>query len=91
MLVPYARQQISKNDVNNVVKVLKSNFLTTGPKVHQFENRLKKKFSSKYVSVVNSATSALHLACLSLGLSKKDILWTTPISFVASSNTSNNS
>ena len=86
MLVPYARQKINKNDVNNVVKVLRSDFLTTGPKIQQFENQLKEKFSSKYVSVVNSATSALHLACLSLGLSKKDILWTTPISFVASSN-----
>lgn len=86
MLVPYARQQINKNDVNAVVKTLKSDFLTTGPKVQKFENELKKKFSSKFVSVVNSATSALHLACLSLGLSKKDILWTTPISFVASSN-----
>ena len=86
MVVPYARQLISKSDLTAVTKVLKSNFLTTGPKVELFENKLRKKFSSKYVSVVNSATSALHLACLSLGLTKKDILWTTPISFVASSN-----
>ena len=86
MVIPYSRQLIDKSDISAVSKVLKSDFLTTGPKVNIFEKKLENFFGSKYASVVNSATSALHLACLALDLTKKDTVWTTPISFVASSN-----
>ncbi len=85
-MIPYSRHNISNEDIKNVIKVIKSDFLTTGPEVEKFERKLGKKFKSKYVSCVNSATSALHLACLSLGLGKGDLLWTTAISFVASAN-----
>jgi UDP-4-amino-4,6-dideoxy-N-acetyl-beta-L-altrosamine transaminase len=85
-LVPYSRQKIFKEDIDIVKKVLKSNFLTTGPQVDLFEEELQKKFKSKYVTCVNSATSGLHLACMALGLTKGDYLWTSGISFVASSN-----
>lgn len=84
--VPYSRQSISKQDIKAVNFVLKSKFLTTGPKIQEFENKLSNLFGSKYSVAVNSATSALHIACMSLGLEKNDYLWTTPISFVASAN-----
>ena len=84
--VPYSRQSINKNDIKAVSSVLKSDFLTTGPKVKEFEEKLQKIFSSKYSLALNSATSALHVACMSLGLKRDEYLWTTPISFVASSN-----
>ena len=83
---PYARQYIDTNDTKSVNLVLKSDFLTTGPKVLEFEKKISKYFGSKYTVAVNSATSALHLACMALGLKKNDYLWTSPISFVASSN-----
>jgi UDP-4-amino-4,6-dideoxy-N-acetyl-beta-L-altrosamine transaminase len=85
-MIPYSRHNISKEDIKNVLKVIKSDLLTTGPEVEKFEKKLSKKFKSKYASCVNSATSALHLACLSLGLKKGDYLWTSAISFVASAN-----
>ena len=85
-ITPYSRHDISNKDVYNVLKVIKSDFLTTGPEVEKFEKKLIKKFHSKFASCVNSATSALHLACLSLGLKKGDIKWTSAISFVASAN-----
>ena len=85
-MIPYSRHNISKEDIKNVLKVIKSDFLTTGPEVEKFEKKLSKEFKSKYVSCVNSATSGLHLACLSLGLKKGDYLWTSAISFVASAN-----
>lgn len=85
-IIPYGRQSIDKTDINNVISVLKSDFLTQGPTVIAFEKDLAKFAKSKYAIAVNSATSALHIACLSLGLKKGDILWTSPISFVASSN-----
>ena len=85
-MIPYSRHKISNDDIKSVLKVIKSDFLTTGPEVEKFEKELSKKFHSKYVSCVNSATSALHLTCLSLGLKKGDILWTSAISFVASAN-----
>jgi UDP-4-amino-4,6-dideoxy-N-acetyl-beta-L-altrosamine transaminase len=85
-MIPYSRQFIDNQDKKNILKVLSSDFLTTGPLVSKFENNLTKKFKCKYAVVVNSATSALHLSCLALGLKKKDNLWTSPISFVASSN-----
>ncbi len=85
-MIPYSRHNISNEDVKNVLKVIKSDFLTTGPQVENFEKKLSKKFKSKYASCVNSATSALHLTCLSLGLKAGDYLWTSAISFVASAN-----
>ena len=69
-----------------VLEVLKSPFLTTGPKVPSFENNLASKVNSKFAVATNSATSALHVACLALGLKKGDWLWTSPITFVASAN-----
>lgn len=84
--IPYARQNISQNDIKKVNLTLKSNFLTTGPKTLEFEKKLSKYSGAKFSLVLNSATSALHISCLSLGLKKNDYLWTTPISFAASSN-----
>ena len=85
-MIPYGRQNISDEDIDSVIEVLKSDFLTQGPKVPEFENAIAKYTGSKGAVAVNSATSALHIACLALGLGKGDILWTTPITFVASAN-----
>ena len=84
--IPYSRQSIDNSDIASVNKVLKSDYLTTGPQTKKFENLLSKYCKSKYSVVVNSATSALHIACMALNLKKNDILWTSPISFVASAN-----
>ena len=84
--IPYGRHQILEEDIESVVKTLRSEFITQGKIVPEFENNICKKVSSKYAVAVNSATSALHLACLALGVTKDDIVWTTPISFVASAN-----
>ena len=85
-MIPYSRQLIDQKDIQSVVKVLKSDFLTQGPVVKKFEENLVKFCKSKFATSVNSATSALHISCLALGLKKGDYLWTSPISFVASSN-----
>jgi len=85
-MIPYGRQDITKDDIESVVKVLRSDFLTQGPTVPLFEQRLCEYTGSKYAVAVNSATSALHIACLALGLGSGDILWTSPITFVASVN-----
>ena len=85
-MIPYGRQEISKDDIESVVDVLRSDFLTQGPVVPNFEAALAGYCGAEFGIAVNSATSALHLACLALGLKKGDILWTSPISFVASSN-----
>ena len=85
-MIPYSRQSIQKKDINSVIQVLKSNFLTQGPKVEQFEKSIRKITKAKYSVAVNSATSALHLACISLGLKKNEYLWTVPNTFVASAN-----
>ncbi len=84
--IPYGRQEINNQDIASVVEVLKSDFITQGPKVPIFEELISKYCGAKYVFAVNSATSGLHLACLSLGLKKGDFVWTSPISFVASAN-----
>ncbi len=86
MIIPYSKQSISKEDIRSVVKVLRSDFLTQGPKVSEFEKKISKFVKSKYSVAVNSATSGLHLACLALGLKKGDWLWTSVNSFVASAN-----
>ena len=85
-MIPYSTQKIDNKDIKAVVSVLKSPFLTQGPIVEKFENEISKKFQSKYSLATNSATSALHIACLALGVKEGDSVWTSPISFVASSN-----
>lgn len=84
--IPYGRQTISEEDIENVSDVLRSKFLTQGPAVLRFEESIASYCGSKSAVSANSATSALHLACLALGLGPGDILWTSPITFVASSN-----
>jgi len=85
-VIPYSTQKIDRKDIEEVIKTLKSPFLTQGPKVVKFEKKLAKKVNVKYVAVTNSATSGLHISCMALGFKKNDILWTTPNTFVASSN-----
>ncbi|PSF12967.1 UDP-4-amino-4,6-dideoxy-N-acetyl-beta-L-altrosamine transaminase [Marinobacter shengliensis] len=85
-MIPYGKQDISQADIDAVVEVLQSDFLTQGPKVPDFEAKVANHVGAKHALAVNSATSALHLACLALGLEKGDWLWTTPITFVASAN-----
>ncbi|MFB9866135.1 UDP-4-amino-4,6-dideoxy-N-acetyl-beta-L-altrosamine transaminase [Vreelandella sulfidaeris] len=85
-MIPYGRQEITQADINAVVSVLESDFLTQGPQIPRFEQAVASHVGAKYAVAVNSATSALHLACLALGLGKGDWLWTSPITFVASAN-----
>lgn len=85
-MLPYARQEISQADIDAVVDVLRSDFLTQGPAVPAFEKTVAEKVRAKHAVAVNSATSALHIACLALGLGKGDWLWTVPNTFVASAN-----
>jgi len=85
-MIPYGRQDITQADIDAVVSVLQSDFLTQGPVVPRFENAVAAHVGVKHALAVNSATSALHIACLALGLGPNDWLWTTPITFVASAN-----
>lgn len=85
-MIPYGLQEITQADIDAVVGVLQSDFLTQGPMVPRFEQDVAKHVGAKYALAVNSATSALHIACLALGLGPGDRLWTTPITFVASAN-----
>ena len=85
-MIPYSRQFIDKRDINTVKKVLKSNFITQGQINHKFEEEVCKKLKSKFAITTNSATSSLHIACIALGLTKGDIFWTVPNTFVASAN-----
>jgi len=85
-VIPYGKQDINQTDINSVIDVLQSDFLTQGPQVPLFEQMVSNYCSADYGVAVNSATSALHIACLSLGLGKGDWLWTSPNSFVASAN-----
>lgn len=84
--IPYGRQNISEEDIQSVVEVLRSDFLTQGPVVPEFEKTVAKYCGASYAVAVNSATSALHLACLALGVGPRDLVWTSPITFVASAN-----
>lgn len=84
--LPYGRQTIAEEDINAVIDVLRSPFLTQGPAVPAFEHAVASRVNAKYGVAVNSATSALHVACLALGLEPGDRLWTSPITFVASAN-----
>lgn len=86
MLIPYGRQEITTEDIEAVVSVLRSDFLTQGPAVPAFEAAVAKVSGAGHAVAVNSATSALHIACLALGLGDGDLLWTVPNTFVASAN-----
>ncbi len=85
-MIPYGKQDINQQDIDSVVDVLNSDFLTQGPQVPAFEQALIDHTGAQYALAVNSATSALHIACLALGLGEGDWLWTSPITFVASAN-----
>lgn len=85
-MIPYGKQDISQQDIDSVVDVLNSDFLTQGPQVPAFELALKEQTGAQYALAMNSATSALHVACLALDLGADDWLWTSPITFVASAN-----
>jgi len=85
-MIPYGRQDISEEDIQAVVNVLRSDWLTQGPIVPAFEKAVAAYCKAKHGVAVNSATSALHIACLALGVGKGDIVWTSPITFVASAN-----
>ena len=85
-MIPYGKQEITQSDIDSVVEVLKSDFLTQGPVVPVFEEHIKNFCGSKYAVATNSATSSLHSACHALGVSKGDIVRTSANTFVASSN-----
>jgi len=85
-LIPYGKQDIDAHDIKSVVAVLESEFLTQGPRVPEFERVVTEYCGCTYAVAVNSATSALHLACLALNVQPGDRVWTTPITFVASAN-----
>lgn len=85
-MIPYGRQDINQADIDAVVAVLQSDFLTQGPSVPAFEQSIADYCGAQHAVAVNSATSALHIACLALGVGRGDVVWTTPITFVASAN-----
>lgn len=85
-MIPYGRQDISDDDIDAVVGVLRSDFLTQGPAVPAFEKALCELTGAAYGVAANSATSALHMACIALGLGPGDRLWTVPLTFLASAN-----
>jgi UDP-4-amino-4,6-dideoxy-N-acetyl-beta-L-altrosamine transaminase len=85
-LIPYGRQDISEADIESVVEVLRSDFLTQGPVVPKFERSVAARVGAAHGVAVNSGTSALHIACMALGLGEGDFLWTSAITFVASAN-----
>ena len=84
--IPYGRQSISEEDIQSVISVLHSDYLTQGPIVPKFEEMVKLYCGSKYAIASNSATSSLHLACLALSVGAGDIVWTSGVTFAASSN-----
>ncbi|MCU8001548.1 MULTISPECIES: UDP-4-amino-4,6-dideoxy-N-acetyl-beta-L-altrosamine transaminase [unclassified Shewanella] len=85
-MIPYGRHDINQDDIDAVLAVLKSDYLTQGPVVPVFEQAVALAVGAKYSVAVNSATSALHIACLALGVERGDLVWTSPITFVASAN-----
>ena len=85
-MIPYGRQSISEDDIAAVVDVLRSDFLTQGPVIEQFEKAVCECVNARFAVAVSNGTAALHIACRALGLGKGDNLWTSPITFVASAN-----
>ena len=85
-MIPYGKQHLTDADIESVVAVLRSDFLTQGPLVPRFEDQVARRVGANFAVATNSATSALHVACLALGLGNGDLLWTTPNTFVASAN-----
>ena len=85
-MTSYSRQDINQDDIDMVSAVLRSDFLTQGPMIPRFEQSVTNYCGAQHAIAANSATSALHIACLSLGLGPGDWLWTTPTTFVSSSN-----
>lgn len=85
-MLKYSKQSINKSDIKAVNKVLNSEYLTQGPTTNEFEKKLKKFTGARYSIAVNSASSALLISCMALGLKKKDIIWTVPNTFAASAN-----
>jgi UDP-4-amino-4,6-dideoxy-N-acetyl-beta-L-altrosamine transaminase len=85
-MIPYGRQDINQADIDAVTKILRSDFLTQGPAIPAFENAVARYAHIPHAVAVNSATSALHIACLALGVGSGDRVWTSPITFVASAN-----
>lgn len=85
-MIPYGRQEITDDDIGAVEAVLRSDFLTQGPAVPRFEQAVARACGAVHAVATNSATSALHIACMALGLGPGERLWTTPITFVASAN-----
>mgnify|MGYP001352381122 CR=1 FL=1 len=85
-MIPYGKQDINQADISSVIDVLQSDFLTQGPQVPLFEKTVADYCNAGFGVAVNSATSALHIACLSLDLGVGDWIWTSPNSFVASAN-----
>ena len=85
-MIPYGRQEITQTDIDAVVATLRSDYLTQGPQVPAFEQAVAAHMGAANAVAVNSATSALHIACLALDLGPGDWLWTSPITFVASAN-----
>lgn len=85
-MIYYGRQNINEADIEAVEAVLRSDFLTQGPAIERFERRVADYCGAKYAVAVTNATSALHIACLAAGMGKDDVLWTSPITFVASAN-----
>ena len=84
--IPYGKQDINNEDIKAVVDVLKSDFLTQGAKVEEFESEFAKYIGSKYAIAVSNGTAALHLSALAIGVKKGTKIITTPLSFVATSN-----
>lgn len=85
-MIPYGRQEISEADIEAVVRVLRSDWLTQGPRVPAFEKAVADYCGARHAVAVNSGTSALHLACLALGVGPGDVVWTSAITFAASAN-----
>jgi UDP-4-amino-4,6-dideoxy-N-acetyl-beta-L-altrosamine transaminase len=85
-MIPYGRQDITQEDIDSVIEVLQSDFLTQGPQVPVFETSIQEYCGVDYALAVNSGTSALHVACLALGIGPGDEVWTSPITYVASAN-----
>ena len=85
-MIPYGRQTIEEDDIQAVVDVLRSDYLTTGPKIAEFEKMVADYVGAKYAVAISNGTSALHAACYAAGIKSGDEVITTPLTFAASAN-----